>query len=72
MSKMLSSSAKNDIAVVKEVKGERKVCLCLEALGICKSATLKIFYRDRHHMILFIGKTKLAISIKIAHNILIF
>ena len=72
MTKKLSDSAKNDTVFVKNLLCNKEKRAELEAFGIYIGAKLTIFYHDRKKTILLIEKTKLALSEKIANEIVIF
>lgn len=72
MTKKLSDSAKNDTVFVKELLCSAEKRAKLEAFGIYIGAKLTIFYRDLKKTIVLIEKTKIALSQKIAEEIVIF
>ena len=72
MTKKLSDSAKNDTVLIKALLCPEESRVELEAFGIYIGAKLTIFYHDRKKTILLIEKTKLALSEKIANEIVIF
>ena len=69
MSRTLSSFVKNDEVFVEKLDFSSQKRGCLEAFGIFIGAKVQIFYWDSRKIILTIGKTKLAISQKIAEKI---